>query len=342
MYGYIKQYIPLSREEILKRITEEEIFSYIFNENIDLHKKYVAPYRQDNNAGCFFSFYNDKLQFVDFGDKETHKNCFDLFRRTYNLSYRETLERINSIFKLGLGGNSDEIKEVKYTPKIENTISPNVKKETKILCYLRDYNLEDLKFWGSYGISKEQLISDKVYPVIAFKSEKNGEPYIINNLKQSYVFSDFEGNRLKIYSPYSNYKWVTNCNQNDIGEINKLPKKGNRLIITKSYKDCRVLRNMGLNSIWLQNERVVPRDDTLKDLCKRFKDIYVFFDNDSTGLSHTKVMMDKLKEVCYKKNKIKNILIPPILLKDNIKDISDFRKIKGRDETIKFLKEKIQ
>ena len=41
--------------------------------------------------------------------------------------------------------------------------------------------------------------------------------------------------------------------------------------ITKSYKDCRVLRNLGLNSIWLQNEVAIPSRNIFEDLCKRFK-----------------------------------------------------------------------
>ena len=345
MYGYIPKYIPLNKIEILKRIKEEEIFSYILNQSnkaIDLDQKYLAPYRDDNNAGCFFSFYNDTLYFVDFANEQTHLSCFDLFMKVYKCDYNEALKKINSIFNLGLEyekGNKEPIFEVKQN---KDTFIHKEKENTKFQCYLREYNNIDLIFWKSYGITKEQLISDKVYPIIAFKSVKNGKLYIVNNLKQSYVFSDFNNNKLKIYSPHSKYKWITNLTQDDVGNINNLPKSGDTLIITKSYKDCRVLRNLGYESIWFQNERVIPSNKILIDLLQRFKNIYIFFDNDSTGLSHTKTVIEKLKSF-NSKNNIKNILIPPVLLREeNIKDISDYFKIKGNIETVNFLKNNIK
>ena len=54
-------------------------------------------------------------------------------------------------------------------------------------------------------------------------------------------------------------------------------------MITKSYKDYRVLRNLGVNVTWFQNEGAFP--DNLDDIINDYKDVIVFFDNDFTGLA---------------------------------------------------------
>ena len=55
MYGY-REYVPLNTEEILKRVSQEDIFKIVIKENIILDKGalYKAPYRIDNNGDCYF------------------------------------------------------------------------------------------------------------------------------------------------------------------------------------------------------------------------------------------------------------------------------------------------
>src|SRR4029077_4179226 len=72
--------------------------------------------------------------------------------------------------------------------------------------------------------------------------------------------------------------------ENDVGNYNNLPPEGELLIITKSYKDHRVLRNVGYNNvIWFQNEGCIPDRWILNNLVRRFKRIIVLFDSDYSG-----------------------------------------------------------
>ena len=75
----------------------------------------------------------------------------------------------------------------------------------------------------------------------------------------SYGYYEFVP-RVKIYTPSApkhRGKWITNTNINDIGGLEQLPISGDKLVITKSYKDRRCLTNYGINTIWLQNEGII-------------------------------------------------------------------------------------
>ena len=65
MYGY-NEIISLSPEQILKEISQEEIFGLFIDKEIIADKKgatYVAPYRNDSNPDCYFEEYEGKLFF---------------------------------------------------------------------------------------------------------------------------------------------------------------------------------------------------------------------------------------------------------------------------------------
>ena len=343
MYGY-KEYVPLTVEEIFKRISEEDVFSIIFEEPILIGKEkatYIAPYRKDNNPDCYFREYNGIIYFIDFADIRGNKDCIQLLKVTYNLSYFETLQYINNYFKLGLGDNDNKVKEVirqnNASSKIINT-DFNVKITIEFLP--RMFNQKDKHFWSKYEISKDNLIKDKVIPVdiYRFNTRKN-KHYSVRPFDITYAYTDFNDSKVKIYRPYGDkmQKWLTNCSQDDVGNLDSLPDKGDFLIITKSYKDCRVLRNQNISSIWFQNEGMLPNEKIIKNLTKRFKNIMIWFDNDSTGLGSGKVVTEYINSI--NSNKARLMFLPPILLKDGIKDPSDLIHKKGKKELLTFLEQ---
>src|SRR5690606_14990145 len=152
-----------------------------------------------------------------------------------------------------------------------------------------------------------------------------------------YAYTGFNEGRIKIYRPYGdeNSKWFTNCTQNDIGAINTLPQEGELLIITKSYKDCAVLRNQDIDTVWFQNEGQIPSPTILRNLCKRFKKVLVWFDNDSTGIKASKLVVSHINALLP--GKARAIHLDVELLEKNIKDPSDLEAKKGKKELTKFL-----
>lgn len=331
MYGY-REYVPLNTEEILKRVSQEDIFKIVIKENIVLDKGafYKAPYRTDNNGDCYFENYQGTLHFVDFADGESRyfvKNCFEFIVKAKKLTYWEALQYINSYFKLGLGDSSEEVKKenVENSLTVEESFYKNIKRDRTITYTPRLFNSKDKNFWEKYEITKQNLIEDKVIPITLYKSiTKKGDSFIIKPFDIMYAYTDFSDSKVKIYrpnSPNKEGKWFTNCNQDDVGSIDFLPLSGDLLVITKSYKDCRVLRNQGINSIWFQNEGMIPSVSIIKMLCKRFTKIIVWFDNDQTGLAKGKMIKDFINSIYP--NKASHIFLPPKLLLEDIKDPSD-------------------
>lgn len=308
MYGYRESFIPLTKEEILKRVSQEEIFEMVFKQKIVVDKDYLytAPYRNDTKPGCWFDYYDNTLRFIDFGDnKYGHlKDCFNIVGVTYNLSYRETLEYINEYFKLGLelsNSNNGLVVPEKYSYNKE--ANTDFFKNTflkPIQVYYRDWEIRDKEYWSKYGISKLNLDNDKVKPVKYIRIlNKYNEYFTIQPFDLTYAYTNFNNSKVKVYRPYhKEFKWLSNLTSDDIGNSNSVyklnlkefPREDNILIISKSYKDFRVLSNLlrdfnskSLFVIWFQNETCIPNINLLTLLTKKFGKILVFYDNDEAG-----------------------------------------------------------
>lgn len=337
MYGYNK---VIKKEDILAKVSQEDIFKLFIETEIIYNNKdvkYKAPYRPDNNPNCYFDKILDTIYFVDFADYKKSKNCIVFASRCLKLSYDDTLLYLYDYFNIN---NSF----VEIPIKISNNIGENkIKKESKSIFIIpRNFDNRDVEFWSKYEISKANLVEDRVIPINLYRGiNSKGEYFTVRPFDIAYSIENFQDSmKKKIYRPFGNRKekWFSNCNQDDIGMIEYLPWVGELLVITKSYKDCRVLKNQNLNSIWLQNEGMFPKSSIIKNLCERFEKIIVWFDNDSAGQSAVKIVSKNINSIYP--NKAIPLFLPPILLQDKIKDPSDFIASKGKKELNNFLKEK--
>jgi len=331
MYGFIDDYIPLNMVEILMRVTQEEIFHITIGEIPDINKKYISPIRDDRIGECFFNYYNGKLYFIDFANSKTHMDCFGIIQDKYNISLTKTLIFVNNHFKLGLNGIGTPV-DIKFKPQ---DIVKEVKPYIDIIYKIKPYNKADIAYWNNYGINKENLIEDGILSVLWYKfySNRVKREIIIRPKSLSFIYTEFFP-KVKIYSPFekkTNGKWIANVTQNDIGNIKNLPILAKKLIITKSYKDNRVLRNHGVLSIWFQNEGMLPDDKYLYNLGKRFDKIIVLFDNDKAGIIAAKKITQEINSRLP--NTARYVSVP---IKAGVKDPSDLYK-HNRFELINFI-----
>lgn len=323
-----KRYI--TKEDILSQLTQEQLFLIVFDKVVEF--EYItSPFREDDNPGCWFERYNNILYFIDYGSGDrSHIDCFEAIKIYFNLnSFRETL--------LFIDDNINELKEkVSQYDKSIIHIAETIRNKKSINVKTRNYYDIDRKFWQKYEITKQNLIDDKVFPVshihLRFENEqKSFEVYDV-----CYAFTDFQDGRKKLYYPYKKGKdrFRTTCEKNDIGNINQINPFSQKLIITKSYKDCRVLRNQGINSIWFQNEGVIPDLDILFPLISHYEDIIIFYDNDNTGIKASNKIANVISSEL---NKGRSLHLPTNLLQENIKDISDLI-VKDKKEVVEFLR----
>lgn len=327
----------ITRRQVLERFTEEEIFAYTIKDIVSLDRKYCSPCRADTNPGCtfFIGKYGD-LMFSDFADPiQNTYDCFQLYAKTFNVPFECVYDHIWNNVEPDLYFSGSSILKKKGAKSKNSHI-----KNTIINILPKDWDVNETKYWKQYGITTDQLDKDKVIPLEAVMIETRNNSYSFRIQKMGFAYTDFDGERKKIYQPYNKEdKWFTNCNADDIGNIGNLKESGYFLIITKSYKDCRVIRNLGYNCIWFQNEGMCPNNDKLKELTERFEKILVIYDNDETGIIAGKKISERINSI-KKCSKAANL--PEKYLEMGIKDSSDLVKEKGYETLNRFIKSKLQ
>jgi len=330
-----------SKSRILEYVSQEDIFSLVFGFRPVEFEYVKSPFRDDSNPGCWFEYsgQNGKLRFKDFGSTDRYIgrvnlgniDCFDAVQVYFKLSnFYQTLSFIKK--HLIDGKNLPKrvpIKLLKQSAK---------KKEVEILIRARPFIKKDKEFWEKYGISRQNLIDDKVFPttqVTLLNTKKGNLTFVTSDV--SYAFTDFSGKRKKIYRPNQKGKkrFVTNCKADDIGNIRQLIPYGKQLVVTKSYKDCRVLRNQGLNSVWLQNEGMRPSIKSTIELCKRFEDVIVFYDNDEVGIQAAQKISQEINIMLP--NKSRSLHLPVSMFERGITDPADLVGLDGVTPLRQFL-----
>lgn len=326
MYGY-SEHLEITFGQLLQKISQEEIFELVFNEPIIEGFYYKSPLRVDNNPGARFEYYDGTLLFIDFGDKEkTHRNCLQVIRKYFKLSYNEALRFICS--KLNLSENSEdyEKEEESFTGFIE-------KKKFEIDFRKREFSKFDIKFWSKSLISLQNLEDDGVFSVQSYKL--NGRGYTPFDL--CYAITLPKSDRVKLYQPNKpkdKFKWITNFTNNDIGNLQGISKSGKKLVIASSYKDHRVIRNLEVKDVlWFQNEGQIPADIINIELVERFEEIIFFYDNDLAGLEASAKLVATYNQ--YRKNCARAVSLP---LSSPWKDPSQFIYKEGKRDLIQEFK----
>lgn len=310
----------ISKESILSLVTQEQIFELVFKFKPVEYEYVVSPLRNDDVPGCWFSLHdNGILYFVDFGNGRRHSDCFNIVQDYFKLpNFYLTLEYIfNSLIR-----GKEELKPI----EAKRDIQRDVKKKVKLLIEARAFDGRDYQFWSQYGIRKKDLIEDRVFPIhrLYALNTKTGS-HSIECRDIAYSYNDFPDSRKKIYFPLREGKrrFITNCSQNDVGGINSLLSYGSELIITKGYKDYRVLKNHGKNVVWFQNEGMIPNDLILNKLVKPYLNVIVWFDNDQPGITASEKVKQHINTMFP--SKAKNLWLPERGLDLGIKDPSDCR-----------------
>jgi hypothetical protein len=318
----------LTKDFILSKLTEEQIFSYYIGGNIFNKKLFRSQLRKDKNPTC--SFYRNKSNTLIYKDFATGQslNCFGYVCELFGCDYFKALQIIANDFNLV---KNDSL--VKTRGKIISKDYKIEEKEfSKIQVEIQDFTDYDIKWWGKYGITTDIL---KKYHVFSckhvFLNDRLVSEYGQHCPIYGYYGNKYQGKELwRIYYPKrKSYRFLTNWPTKKIQGYDQLPKKGKLLVITKSMKDLMVLNSLGISAIAPNSETQIPGEAILDDLKKRFKNIVVLFDNDLTGISFMNKFKKQHPEFIY-------TWIPRKL---NAKDISDYYKCNGKEKTINLIKQ---
>ena len=316
----------ITKEFLLSKNNEETYMSYYLG--IPIKKGlFKSPLRNDNHVTCsFFRGKSGNLYFKDFADGK----CLTfegVVMEKYNCSYHNALKIIAEDFGY-ISSNSNKKAVIKIQPKFEGD------KQTFIQVELKDFTEAELKWWNSFGITKEILNKFKVYSCKTVFL--NGAIYA-QSTQHSPIYGYYFGKKenieqWRIYMPKrKEFRFIGNVSTKTVQGYKQLPKNGKLLVITKSMKDCLTLYSLGIPAIAPNSETQFVSDKMFEELKLRFKHIALLYDNDLTGVRFT--------------NKIRKLhpelIVTMIPRNSGAKDISDYYHTYGRDKTLELIKNSI-
>lgn len=327
--------VPLSKEFLLKRISEEDIFERYLGIRPDYGKVYRNPLRRDDNPSCgFYVNKSSRIKFVDDGGG-FNWDCFNVIEYLFKCDFRQAMKIVAGDF--GITGVSTS------NPALHRVIREKEKLELRIR--QRDWNREDGAYWHSrYYQTRRDLEALAIFPVShcwyarpsgnldLFYTYKPGDP------AYAYCFGGFD---YKIYFPFRDKRGRFRQNRGDIVQGESwLPEKGHILVITKSYKDVACLRKfsslMDMHSVAPMSETQLIGEDKVNDWKQRFDYVFTLFDFDRAGI--------KLMREYEKTYDIPGILFGSsykkgLFLKGtgHIKDFADHLHVKRWEETEKLI-----
>ena len=308
--------IGLSWKDLSERIGQENILSYYLGIT-KLPCVINSPLRKDERPSLGFKYHSDgNITYYDFSTKEKG-SLLAFLKQYFNMSYTDVINKIGIDLLITSLPSDIKLKINKRMGKV--TLDSDVDIKVKI----RNFKSYDIEYWASYGISKEWLKFGKIYAISHFFVNKNNRNYTIPADKYAYVYIEHKDGKisLKIYQPYSLYKWISTHNSSVWDLWEQLPPTGDKLIITSSRKDALCIwSNTGVPATSLQAESYLPKPQVINELKQRFKTIYVLYDNDFTKQQNWGNLYGQKLAMTFD---LKQIEIPREL---NSKDSSDLYK----------------
>ncbi len=322
--------VIITKDFILEKISEEEIFEYYLGIRPEYGKTFCNPLRKDKSPSCNFKIDSaNRIKFYDPGGG-FNWDCFNVVEfLNKGCSFKEALSIVATDFRLKEGtiSNIRAQREVVARERIQFRIKR------------RDWNKEDKEFWfDKYYQTRSDLLYFDTFPVShawyvrnglleLFYSYRSGDPMY------AYHWGEYD---YQLYLPNrpKGSKFKTSKSDIVFG-LNKLPEKGHILIYTKSYKDVLCIRKfqrvLDIYAVAPASETIVIPEETILDLDKRFDYKFTLFDFDRAGI--------RLMRKYEKLYNLPHLMFGKKYKKEGIKDFSDHLSIKGYQLTEQLLKE---
>ena len=305
------------KKDFINVVSEADILGYYIGITC-IPTVIISPFRPDNKPSfALYSPDGKSINYIDFGNNE-RGSFMTFFMKLWNLDYNGVCTKIEKDLSKIKG--SIEVSESQ--PKSANKVIVT-SGFTELRCKVREWRNYDIEYWKSYGISLEWLKWAEVYPISHKIIVKNGRESVFRADKYAYTFVERKDGRIthKFYQPFNTdgYKWQNNHDKSVLGLWTKMPPTGDAVCICSSVKDALCLMaNIHIPCICLQGEGYPISTTALKELKRRFKDVFICLDNDETGLKDALKLSDTTGFI--------NVVIPTF---DFGKDISDYYKAYG-------------
>lgn len=314
----------LTKELLLSKHSQEKYMEHYLGVHVG-KGLFKSPLRHDSNPTCsFLKNGSGELIMKDFGS-DFYGNFIAVVMTKFSVSYYKALRIIANDFGI-IKTNSLKVNppKIEYSnTELEETKTCNIQIEAK------EFSEKELKWWASFGITTKTL---KKYRVFSCKNVFLNGNFFTNSTEKIPIYGYYGGKKdqmefWRIYMPTkTKYRFLSNWSKFMIQGAHILEKDGGDfLVITKSMKDVMLLYELGVTAIAPNTETTFLSNNQLKNLKNKFKHIVLFYDNDLAGVSS----MNRIR----KDNNIKCVWLP----RGKAKDISDFYKKHGKEETLKII-----
>lgn len=270
---------PLTKEFVLSRITEEDVFLKYMNIYPSLTGRYKSPLRNDSNAGC--NFYRDSRGVLKFRDPAYRINidCFNLVSLVAPEanSYGLVLKKIAEDFKL-------YEKEIDYSilTNWEEAVQIASKKLTIIQVKRKEFTKEELLWWQEQGVYKEVLNFYKANSIQILWLNGN-IIYSYSRKDPCYVYH-FGEYLYKAYFPNRvSYRFLQNIGKSMLEGYDQLPETGLFIVITNSLKCSMCMYSFDIPAGNPPSESTLLEEVLMIELQSRFTYVFTLFDRWKNG-----------------------------------------------------------
>lgn len=300
---------PLTKDFILSRITQEDIFEKYLNIKVDISKPHLNPLREDHSPDCWFYYRRDSqgrevLRFNDFAGY-FHGDCFDVVAFTIHVNaktkegFKSVLDHIAKTFSLHKYSYETEENLIQRYFDIVEQHKKKTTNKLKIEYIERHWHKIDKLYWGAHYLNVAYLNYYNVKPIQELYLNNN-HIYTFTPNDPGYCY-DFGINDRRVYFPLrkrgvkNNPRFLSNTSI--VQNIdNFTPSKFG--LITKSYKDVMVLKRVAkdyfdIDSVSPSGETNAISNKDMFILKSNFDYLCTLYDFDYTGIRYT----NKLKKL---------------------------------------------
>lgn len=322
--------LDLTYSELESRYGQLYMMNYLYPE-LKLGKNH-SPLRVDSNPSFVIGENYGKIYWKDMRTGESG-NLYTLIQKREATVYN---------FYSCLAFINNQLRSLNIQPNFDKSILPKNKTNPfKIGVVRRDWVQHDIDYWKQFGISIATLEFYRVSPITWIYLWPNTDrEVVIKADKHAYAFKELKDNivNLKTYQPYSlTAKWFSDCLEQHSAWSGwtQMDQKADTLIWTKSLKDVMSIKETaGINSVCLQSESWLPKQNVVDELKLRFKTIFILYDQDFDSIENWGHNLGQKLSTMFN---IQQIEIP---LQYQCKDYSDLYK-KYKQEAINILKQLI-
>lgn len=329
MIGGIKK-ADITKEIILQRITEYDIYRHFFGEfkiNSVTHNKF----RSDKIPSFIIGNLLGHLTHKDFADDYWRGNCFSLVEQIYRISYNEALILIDKEFGLGLSGMSTHTGIYKQMTSKYSQPEDLGKRYANIQVVPRKFTHEELAYWNEYYQDIQDLRDNNIFGLNKVYLNKQLFTFKPTELKFGYYYNGF----WKIYRPFADKKskWMPNNVPNSTMEGLENLSPLHDAFINKSKKDYMVVKKILQHTCAVQNEGIgCFTEENVNFLKQNSKRQILSFDSDIVGVEKSQ-QITKLYDFDYAN-------VPRMYLPEEINDWAALARGRGIETVEKIFKEK--